>query len=207
MLDLLQRLHRALAVEVDRGFENTRGTRQYFAEFLSTTLSAVPSELASTDCRRWQDLGGRFGYYPDLDAGERQHLVAETRRFLHQVRRRLEEAASPKDRAIPPANAEVLSQSTAMLKGIGPKSAQQLEKLGLRTVENLLRYYPRAYLDYSNRTTIQGCQVGETVTLVAEVRKVNCFTSPRNRKLTIFELTIGDGSGQMKISRFFAGTR
>lgn len=206
LLDLLQRLNHALAVEVDRGFENTRGTRQYFAEFLSTTLSAAPSELAGTDGRRWQDLGGRFGHYPDLNAGERQHLVAETRRFLHQVRRRLEEAASPRDRAIPPA-AEVLSQSTATLKGIGPKSAQQLEKLGLRTVEDLLRYYPRAYLDYSNRTTIQGCEVGETVTLVAEVRKVNCFTSPRNRKLTIFELTIGDGSGQMKISRFFAGTR
>ena len=35
------------------------------------------------------------------------------------------------------------------LKGIGPKRAQLMEKLGIFTVEDLLRFLPRDYLDYS----------------------------------------------------------
>ena len=35
------------------------------------------------------------------------------------------------------------------LKGVGAKRAEQLEKLGLRTVDDLLAFYPRDYMDWS----------------------------------------------------------
>ncbi len=35
------------------------------------------------------------------------------------------------------------------LKGVGEKRAEQLEKLGLRTVDDLLAFYPRDYMDWS----------------------------------------------------------
>ncbi|MEY3328568.1 MAG: ATP-dependent helicase RecG, partial [Cyanobacteriota bacterium] len=35
----------------------------------------------------------------------------------------------------------------------------------------------------------------------------NCFSSPRNKKLTILELVLSDNTGQLKISRFYAGNR
>jgi ATP-dependent DNA helicase RecG len=39
------------------------------------------------------------------------------------------------------------------------------------------------------------------------VTRVNCFTSPRNRQLTIFELVLADDSGQIKLNRFYPGNR
>ncbi len=36
------------------------------------------------------------------------------------------------------------------LKGVGEKRAAQLARLGIRTVDDLLGFYPRDYVDYSN---------------------------------------------------------
>ena len=36
------------------------------------------------------------------------------------------------------------------LKGVGPKLAQRFEKLGIRTLADLLEHYPRRYLDFTH---------------------------------------------------------
>ena len=36
------------------------------------------------------------------------------------------------------------------LKGVGPKLAQRFEKLGIRTLADLLQHYPRRYLDFTH---------------------------------------------------------
>jgi ATP-dependent DNA helicase RecG len=82
-----------------------------------------------------------------------------------------------------------------------------LAKLGLYNVRDLLFYYPRDYVDYARQVDIRDLEPGETVTLVGTVKRCTCFTSPRNTKLTIFELVVRDRSGQIKLSRFFAGNR
>ncbi|HAO13162.1 MAG TPA: DNA helicase RecG, partial [Planktothrix sp. UBA8407] len=38
-------------------------------------------------------------------------------------------------------------------------------------------------------------------------KRCSCFSSPRNKKLTILELVLSDNTGQLKISRFYAGNR
>lgn len=100
-----------------------------------------------------------------------------------------------------------LSQSLTYLKGVGAKNSERLARLGLLTVRDLLFYYPRDYLDYARQVAIGKLVVGETVTIVATVKRCSCFSSPRNPKLTILELQVRDSSAQMKLSRFFAGTR
>ncbi|HEY9878048.1 MAG TPA: ATP-dependent DNA helicase RecG [Leptolyngbyaceae cyanobacterium] len=101
----------------------------------------------------------------------------------------------------------VLDQSVTYLKGIGPKNGERLAKLGLWTVQDVLYYYPRDHIDYAKQVKISALVPGETVTIVGTVRQSNCFTSPRNSKLTIFELKLDDGSGRIKLSRFYAGSR
>jgi ATP-dependent DNA helicase RecG len=93
------------------------------------------------------------------------------------------------------------------LAGIGPRNAERLEKLGLYSVRELLFYYPRDHIDYARQIPIRELEPGETVTLVATVRSCKCFSSPRNPKLTILELVVKDASGQLKLSRFYAGDR
>jgi ATP-dependent DNA helicase RecG len=226
------RLQKALSVEAESGFNNLVGKFHRFHEFLGLSLQQPPATLSAQQQQDWQQLGDRYASYPDLSFSQRQHLVAETRRFLYQVRQNSEAASSPpatgkpqtspvpasggqqptvkkpKVAAAPtPLRPAELHQAIAQLTGMGPKQAERLAKLGLYTVRDLLYYYPRDYLDYARQVEIRHLQPGETVTLVVTVKRCHCFSSPRNAKLTILELVVADRTGQMKLSRFYAGSR
>ncbi|MCU0570350.1 MAG: ATP-dependent DNA helicase RecG [Oculatellaceae cyanobacterium Prado106] len=100
-----------------------------------------------------------------------------------------------------------LDQEITYLPGIGPKNAERLGKLELRIVKDVLYYYPRDHIDYARQVNIRDLVPGQTVTIVGTVTRCACFSSPRNQKLTIFELVVKDSSGQMKLCRFYPGAR
>ncbi|WP_008314830.1 ATP-dependent DNA helicase RecG [Leptolyngbya sp. PCC 6406] len=100
-----------------------------------------------------------------------------------------------------------LDQGATYLKGVGPKNAERLAKLGLLTVLDLLHYYPRDYINYAQQVAIRDLKPGETVTLVGRVERSNCFSSPKNPQLTIQELVLRDSSGQLRLSKFWPGQR
>ncbi|HEY9824827.1 MAG TPA: DEAD/DEAH box helicase, partial [Stenomitos sp.] len=215
------RLQRALSVEAERGFCDVQGHQFRFSEFLHLHLSqAQGAAIADPAQAKCQAIAAKFKTYTELPLSQRQHLVAETRRLLYQVQRehlkQIEPPATPQVRlaaAKSPITGEKsaasvrLDQSLTYLKGIGPHSADRLAKLGLYTVRDILFYYPRDYIDYARQVKISDLEAGETVTIVATVRRCNCFSSPKNPKLTIFELTVGDSTGQLRLSRFYAGER
>lgn len=225
------RLQRSLAIEAEGGFQDLVGRQCRFSEFLYQNLAQMSGEgLTAVEQRRHQDLVSQFSRYPELSQSQRQHLVAETRRFLLQLQqaqiRRQQDATPPQPR-LPQTRPLVeaapkvatsrspyrsrghnsLDQPLTELLGIGPRSAARLQKLNLLTVRDLLFYYPRDYIDYARQVKIRELVVGETVTLVGTVRRCTCFASPRNPKLTILEVVLKDSSGQLKLSRFFAGNR
>lgn len=74
-------------------------------------------------------------------------------------------------------------------------------------MRDILFYYPRDHIDYARQVNIRELEAGETVTIVGKVHRCGCFSSPRNSKLTILELVLKDQTGQIRISRFFAGNR
>ncbi len=218
------RLQRALSVEADSGFNDLVGKQQTFSRFLGENLSHPPAILPAAQQQSWQALGQQYSHYSDLSFAQRQHLVAETRRFLHQNQRLLEQHAtirSGRTQEKPPARPPTtpiastpattrlptLEQPLTYLKGIGPKNSDRLAKLGLLTVQDILYYYPRDHINYAQQVKIRHLSPGETVTIVGSVKRVNCFTSPRNKKLTIFELQLSDGSGTLKLNRFYPGNR
>ncbi len=55
------------------------------------------------------------------------------------------------------------------VKGIGPKRRQILENMGLKTVKDVVEYYPRDYKDKSVFTKIADMEAGGTYTFVARV--------------------------------------
>jgi ATP-dependent DNA helicase RecG len=70
-----------------------------------------------------------------------------------------------------------------------------------------LFYYPRDHIDYARQVAIANLVAGETVTIIGTVKSCKCFSSPKNKKLSILEVIIRDNTGQIRINRFFAGTR
>ncbi len=79
------RLQKALAVEAERGFTDLVGKQYRFSEFLTLSFGKPPAALPLSDRRRWQEMAVQFANYPQLALEERQHLVAEARRYLHQI--------------------------------------------------------------------------------------------------------------------------
>jgi ATP-dependent DNA helicase RecG len=209
------KLQRSLSIEVERGFCDVQGQQFRFSEFLSLNLQQLPQTATFS---QGLALAQRFTQYADLSLSQRQRLIAETRRFIYHCHQEQRSAAENNTKTIKqPATRAVVSEAkTARLSldlslnqlwGIGPRSAEKLAKLGVYTVRDLLFYYPRDYIDYARQVRIEDLEPGETVTIVATVRRSSCFNSPKNPKLTIFELIIKDATGQLKVSRFYAGNR
>ncbi|MBP5972605.1 ATP-dependent DNA helicase RecG [Brasilonema sp. CT11] len=234
------RLQKALAIEAEKGFTDLLGKQYRFSEFITLTFGKFPQGLPGIERRRWQQLAAEFADYPNLQLEDRQHLVAETRRYLYQVQQVVEgggEAESfgdaartgapeegsrgakensrpysslPKSQIVAEVSRRLapnLDQKLSDLAEIGSRKAANLARLGLYSVRDLLYYYPRDHIDYARQVNIQDLVAGETVTIVATLKRCNCFTSPNNKKLTIFEVLLRDQTAQLKISRFFAGTR
>jgi ATP-dependent DNA helicase RecG len=90
------------------------------------------------------------------------------------------------------------------VKGVGPKFAAVLNQMGINTVEDLLRHYPRRHLDFQNRLKICDLEVGQEVTILGTIRSVSAFQS-KNRNISIVTATIHDGSGSITVTRFIGG--
>src|SRR5438046_4998212 len=81
------------------------------------------------------------------------------------------------------------------LSGVGPNRAASLERLGLFTVEDLLRHYPRAYLDARRFVRIADLKPGELMTAEGKVKHAAALRTRSGR--TDFVATIDDGSGTL----------
>lgn len=87
------------------------------------------------------------------------------------------------------------------LKGVGEKRALLFNRLGIDTIGALLRYYPRAYEDFSNITPIFDCNVGEKVCVKA--RLITDVQEHFIRKnMVLYKFTVSDDSANMNITIF-----
>lgn len=85
---------------------------------------------------------------------------------------------------------------------LGGRTASALQKgLGLATVEDLLRHYPRRYAERGGLMELGTFAEGDDVTVLAVVVKVEARPM-RNRRGTIVEAVISDGSQEMSLTFF-----
>lgn len=90
------------------------------------------------------------------------------------------------------------------VKGVGPRLAQLLASLGVTTVDQLLRHYPRRHLDFQNREFIKDLVVGSEVSIFGTIRSVGAFQAKRGN-MSILSIVISDGTGSLIVTRFVGG--
>ena len=87
------------------------------------------------------------------------------------------------------------------LKGVGPKTAERFEKLGILTLSDLLCHYPRRYLDFSKPYSIAEAPADTECVVKAEV-----FAKPGGRILPggrrMERITAGDNVSSLEITWF-----
>ena len=87
------------------------------------------------------------------------------------------------------------------LPGVGPARAQAFERLGLVTLEHLVRHYPRDWLDASRFSAIKDLAPGLLMTVVGEVKQAAALRTRGGRG--DFVATVADGTGTL--SCYFFG--
>lgn len=90
------------------------------------------------------------------------------------------------------------------VKGVGPKMGAVLNGMGIVTVMDLLRHYPRRHLDFQNRQYIRDLEEDQEVSVFGVIRSVSAFQSKR-RPMSILTVLIHDGTGGITITRFVGG--
>lgn len=94
-----------------------------------------------------------------------------------------------------------LTNSVQTIKGVGPKKAKLLAKLGITSLRDLLTDYPRAYEDQSVQTPIANLVPGEQATFAGTIANVAEKRAGR-RSMTILTALVGDGTGYVQVTWF-----
>jgi len=93
--------------------------------------------------------------------------------------------------------------STPLKKVLGDKTAKALaQHLDLHTAGDLIYHFPRRYDERGEHTDLRRLEVGEQVTLLAQVQATT-VRPMRQRRGNMLEITIGDGSGATLTCTFF----
>ncbi|TFH41339.1 MAG: hypothetical protein E4G96_05695, partial [Chrysiogenales bacterium] len=93
-----------------------------------------------------------------------------------------------------PKRNNVLDQPVTALKGVGQKKALLLkEEAGIETVEDLLYYIPRRYVDRSFFKLIKDCFINEIVTVSGMISRVAVSGSRKK----FLEVEIDDGTDSL----------
>ena len=105
--------------------------------------------------------------------------------------------------ALPPdrlAATLALEQPVSRVRQVSPARAAALEKMGIRTIRDLLANYPRRYIDLSAVKSIAQARIGESCTISGTVHEVT-LKKPRPR-LSLVEISIVDGTGVLIVTMF-----
>jgi ATP-dependent DNA helicase RecG len=92
---------------------------------------------------------------------------------------------------------DLLSTPLQFIKGVGPRRAADLERVGLLTVEDFLLRFPLRYEDRAALVPISSLRPGITATVVGEV--LSCgLRSTRRPGFRLFELILRDATGAVR---------
>lgn len=90
-----------------------------------------------------------------------------------------------------------LSKPIQYVKGVGPKRALLLKKIGIETVKDALEYYPREYEDREKIIPIDMLKIGEKQTFKAYI--AGKAREYRIKGLIITKVPVKDGSGALEL--------
>lgn len=88
-----------------------------------------------------------------------------------------------------------LETSLEKIRGVGPKTLEKLENANLRTVGDILSFYPRKHEDFANLTSLADIQPGK-VLFRAWADKVSMRRVRRG--MVVVEATLSDGSEKVR---------
>ncbi len=93
-----------------------------------------------------------------------------------------------------------LSKEIQFVKGIGPKRANKLNKLGIFTLKDLIYYFPRQYEDRSNIKKITQLENDEKASIKGIITRMDTYSPKKGMNIT--KIDVRDESGYIRLVFF-----
>ena len=94
-----------------------------------------------------------------------------------------------------------LDTKAQYIRGVGPNMAKKLAKIDIRTVQDLLFYFPYRYNDLSKITSIDALRPMDIAIIKGKIVSINAFRSPR-RRIHIITALLNDDTGSIEVIWF-----
>ena len=94
---------------------------------------------------------------------------------------------------------EALAAPLQYLKGVGPKRAADLARVGLVTVEDLLYRFPIRYEDRSRLQPVASLKPGHAASIAGRITSCG-LRMTRRPGFKIFEALVSDSSGALRVA-------
>jgi ATP-dependent DNA helicase RecG len=196
-------------MECQRNYANTTvlgGLDKYLRKWSRETRDKINSPELLV---RFNELHLADSSYAGWDIDKRKAWIGDVIGWLAQAETALGKAPAKKSRARSktasrPSVDSVVSSSkgdkgldspVTIARGIAAGSAAKLAKLGVQTIRDLLFFFPRRHLDYSQRKPIAELEVGEEQTLLATVWEARIARLGPQKGT---EVIVGDETGNMR---------
>ena len=210
--DWIRPLQKALTLESENKFTNLIGKKQHFNDYLNKSLSNLDNlKLTNEFIKLFGEFSIKYSEYNDLDVNQRKRLVIDTRKGLLKLGKSIDLNYSNKNTdnyysKVIDSNLS-LNSDIALIKSIGKINKNKLNELGIYNIKDIINYFPRTYLDYTNRVKIINLKPDNLYTCIATIKKFYIYKSPNNSNLSIMNIVIFDETSSIKVTKFFLGKR
>lgn len=193
MFENLEQIKQAIEIERKHQYINIRGKNSTFSRFIKGELLHVYKNSKRNP--KWQVLLEVFEQYATDSMPLRKKAVERLIKVINSELHPPEQTKTPEKKN--PSQTDV-----SYVKGVGPKIGCALNKLGIYTAADLLFYFPRRHVDYSNRTLIKNLKTGTNTTIFGYIKSTQAFISKNG--LSILKVKIVDESGTIELGFFYA---
>ena len=197
MIDNIEQIRQAIEIEQKHLYIDIRGKGDTFSGFILKQLHNLYRKSKRNP--KWVVLTKEFETYAMATMATRRKAV---QRLVKTLREEID-----KDGEIKKTTADITQKSPELtdvmyIKGVGPKVANLLNKLGIYTAKDLLFYFPKRHIDYSSRTFIRDLKDGMDSTVIGVIKSISAYNSKNN--LGIITVSVADETGIIKLNFFYA---
>lgn len=192
----IEKIKRAIIAEEKYKYINIPGRETVFSGFMIKQLKLIYKYSGKNV--KWLPLIESFEHYPTENMIQRKRTIS---RFVSVLKQELNSSENSDSYKINN-NISIYDADVVMLKGVGPKAGYLLNKLGIFSVFDLISFYPKKYIDYSERCLIKDLKEGQNTTIYGKITALSSYTTKKG--LTIIKVTVTDESASTELSFFYS---
>jgi ATP-dependent DNA helicase RecG len=205
-------LRKILELEQKKGYSDSTvigGLDKFLRQWAEKATQGITDR---SQLVKFQKLHLRENKYASLAIKERQEWIKNILQFAIELEHSKTEKPAPiqkitakleKTKIKPKTplitSGQLLDATITIIKGISTNLSARFGKLGVKTIRDLLYFFPSRHLDYSKMKTVSQLEEGHEETIVANVWEAK-ITMPGGRRST--EVIVGDETGNVRAMWF-----